>query len=196
MHGGYGYMQGLPRRAADARRQDHADLGRHQPDPPPTHRPELRARNDRKHQDGRRLRRRRHHGRGHRHRRGACRLRTICLRQSAERARPRAPSRPTAFFAKSVERGKMSAAEQGRASWRDCRRTTELDDLADADLVIEAVFEDLDGQAASCSASSTRSARRTRSSPPTPRRCRSPRSPPVRGREIASSACTSACRRS
>ena len=41
LHGGYGYMQGLPRRAADARRQDHPDLGRHQPDPPPADRPQL-----------------------------------------------------------------------------------------------------------------------------------------------------------
>ena len=34
-------LQGLSGRAADARRQDHADLGRHQPDPPPADRPQL-----------------------------------------------------------------------------------------------------------------------------------------------------------
>ena len=34
-------LQGLPRRAADARRQDHPDLGRHQPDPPPADRAQL-----------------------------------------------------------------------------------------------------------------------------------------------------------
>ena len=34
-------LQGLSRRAPDARRQDHADLGRHEPDPPPVHRPQF-----------------------------------------------------------------------------------------------------------------------------------------------------------
>lgn len=47
------------------------------------------------------------------------------------------------FFAKSVQRGKMTAEEHvavlGRMS-----ETTSLDDLADCDLVIEAVFESLD----------------------------------------------------
>ena len=66
-------LQGLPRRAADARRQDHPDLGRHQPDPPPADRPQLRctkSRSNHGNQDHRHCRRR-HHGRGHCHRCGA-----------------------------------------------------------------------------------------------------------------------------
>src|SRR5690606_4013558 len=36
-------LQGLPRRAADARCEDHPDLGRNEPDPPPADRAKLRA---------------------------------------------------------------------------------------------------------------------------------------------------------
>ena len=36
-------LQGFPRRAPVPRRQGDADLGRHQPDPPPVHRPQLHA---------------------------------------------------------------------------------------------------------------------------------------------------------
>ena len=46
------------------------------------------------------------------------------------------------FFAKSVERGKMSAADKDAVLGR-LSRTTSLQDLGKADLVIEAVFEDL-----------------------------------------------------
>ena len=46
------------------------------------------------------------------------------------------------FFDSSVERGKMSQEERD-AALSNLIRTTKLEDLADADLVIEAVFEDL-----------------------------------------------------
>ena len=46
------------------------------------------------------------------------------------------------FFAKSVERGKMKAADKDAVMGR-LSRTTSLNDLASADLVIEAVFEEL-----------------------------------------------------
>jgi 3-hydroxybutyryl-CoA dehydrogenase len=46
------------------------------------------------------------------------------------------------FFAKSVERGKMQAADKD-AVMAQLSRTTSLDGLAGADLVIEAVFEEL-----------------------------------------------------
>jgi len=47
------------------------------------------------------------------------------------------------FFEKSVERGKMSAEDRDSAL-DNLRSTTSLDDLAEADLVIEAVFESLE----------------------------------------------------
>lgn len=50
--------------------------------------------------------------------------------------------RAEAFFAASVERGKMTEAERDKALGR-LVNTSELSDLEDADLVIEAVFEDL-----------------------------------------------------
>jgi 3-hydroxybutyryl-CoA dehydrogenase len=48
-----------------------------------------------------------------------------------------------AFFAKSVERGKMTAAERAAVLARTAR-STDPETLADCDLVIEAVFEDLE----------------------------------------------------
>ena len=54
----------------------------------------------------------------------------------------RAAKQTDGFFAKSVERGKMSAADKDAVLTR-LSGTTKLDDLAAADLVIEAVFEDL-----------------------------------------------------
>ena len=47
------------------------------------------------------------------------------------------------FFSKSVERGKMTAADRDVALAR-LSASTDMDALADCDLVIEAVFEDLD----------------------------------------------------
>ncbi|WP_319517639.1 3-hydroxyacyl-CoA dehydrogenase NAD-binding domain-containing protein [uncultured Martelella sp.] len=47
------------------------------------------------------------------------------------------------FFAKSVERGKMSEEDRAAALSR-MHDTTELADLADCDLIIEAIFENLD----------------------------------------------------
>jgi 3-hydroxybutyryl-CoA dehydrogenase len=66
---------------------------------------------------------------------------TICY-DVAMPALERAARQTEGFFAKSVERGKMSAADRDAVLGR-LTRTTSLDDLAQADLVIEAVFEDL-----------------------------------------------------
>lgn len=59
-------------------------------------------------------------------------------REGLERARLQTEG----FFAKSVERGKLSA-EQRDGILASMRRTTELAELGECDLVIEAVFEDL-----------------------------------------------------
>ncbi|MHA6730219.1 3-hydroxyacyl-CoA dehydrogenase NAD-binding domain-containing protein [Devosia sp. A369] len=67
---------------------------------------------------------------------------TICFDMSAQGL---AQSRQAAvsFFGKSVERGRMTQEECGRALAR-LRDTTDLADLADCDLVIEAIFEKLE----------------------------------------------------
>ena len=57
-------------------------------------------------------------------------------------------------------------------------RVTESVELAAADLMIEAIVEDADGEGSSSSGRPTRRSRPTRSSPPTRRRSRSRRSPP------------------
>jgi 3-hydroxybutyryl-CoA dehydrogenase len=54
----------------------------------------------------------------------------------------RAAKQTAAFFGKSVERGKMDAAERDRVLG-SMSHTTDLEGLAECDLVIEAVFEDL-----------------------------------------------------
>lgn len=66
---------------------------------------------------------------------------TICHDQSAE-ALARARRQAEKFFDRSVERGRMSADEAAAALAR-MQDATELAALADCDLVIEAVFEDL-----------------------------------------------------
>ena len=66
---------------------------------------------------------------------------TICYDVAAE-SLDRANRQTDGFFGKSVERGKMTAAEKDAVMGR-LSRTTSLDDLAAADLVIEAVFEEL-----------------------------------------------------
>jgi len=66
---------------------------------------------------------------------------TICYDLTRE-SLDRTARQSQAFFARSVDRGKMSA-EQKEAVMARLTRTTCLDDLAAADLVIEAVFEEL-----------------------------------------------------
>lgn len=68
-------------------------------------------------------------------------FRTICFDTRPE-ALERAFQDTVAFFNKSVERGKMSR-EARDAALGAISRTGELDALAECDLVIEAVFEDL-----------------------------------------------------
>lgn len=66
---------------------------------------------------------------------------TICF-DTVTASLDRAVKQSDGFFAKSVERGKMSAVDKDAVMAR-LSRTTKLEDLAAADLVIEAVFEDL-----------------------------------------------------
>lgn len=68
-------------------------------------------------------------------------FKTIC-HDVAQEALDQAFVQTNAFFAKSVERGKMAAADKDAVMAR-LSRTTSLDDLVTADLVIEAVFEEL-----------------------------------------------------
>ena len=66
---------------------------------------------------------------------------TICY-DTAAASLERAAKQTDGFFGKSVERGKMSTSDRDAVMGR-LSRTTKLEDLAAADLVIEAVFEDL-----------------------------------------------------
>jgi 3-hydroxybutyryl-CoA dehydrogenase len=66
---------------------------------------------------------------------------TICFDKSTE-GLARARAGTEGFFATSVKRGRMSA-EECRASLGRMQDTTRLADLADCDIVIEAIFEDL-----------------------------------------------------
>jgi 3-hydroxybutyryl-CoA dehydrogenase len=68
-------------------------------------------------------------------------FRTIVY-DTREDALERARRQTEAFFRKSVERGKLDAAKLPEIMGR-LTGTTKLDDLAAADIVIEAVFEDL-----------------------------------------------------
>ncbi|MFQ6000089.1 MAG: enoyl-CoA hydratase-related protein [Anaerolineae bacterium] len=56
-------------------------------------------------------------------------------------------SRISAFLGKGVARGKLSEAQR-EATWGRISGTTELSDLADCDLVIEAIIEDLEAKKA------------------------------------------------
>ncbi len=95
---------------------------------------------------------------------------------------------------KAVQRGKLDAADRDAVLAR-VRWSTSLEDLAEAELVIEAIPERLELKTEVFARGWTRSARRTRSWRPTPRACRSPSSAwPPAGR-ARSSGCTSSTRR-
>ena len=66
---------------------------------------------------------------------------TVCFDTSAE-GLARSRKATETFFGKSVERGRMSDADRDAALSR-LSETTRLEDLADCDLVIEAIFENL-----------------------------------------------------
>jgi 3-hydroxybutyryl-CoA dehydrogenase len=68
-------------------------------------------------------------------------FRTVCFDVSDD-ALARASKQTAAFFAKSVERGKMTAAQRNMILGA-MRSTTDMERLSQCDLVIEAVFEDL-----------------------------------------------------
>ena len=74
-----------------------------------------------------------------------------------------------------IRRNYENTAKKGRLTQADVETrmgllspSLDLDALADCDLVIEAVFENMDDQEGGVRASSTRSPSRARSSPPTP----------------------------
>ena len=94
---------------------------------------------------------------------------------------------------RAVAKGKLTAADRDALLGR-VRFAVGLDALADVDLVIEAVPEQPRPQADRSSPSSTGSVNRRRSSPPTPRRCRSPRSRSRPSARTGWSACTSSTR--
>lgn len=68
-------------------------------------------------------------------------FRTLCY-DLAQEPLDRAAAQSAGFFEKSVQRGKLSAEEK-EATLARLSTTTSLEALAEADLVIEAVFEDL-----------------------------------------------------
>lgn len=68
-------------------------------------------------------------------------FKTIVFDGNAEAAQ-RAKTQAEAFFRKSVERGKL-AADQLPVILENWQSTSKLEDLADCDVVIEAIFEDL-----------------------------------------------------
>jgi 3-hydroxybutyryl-CoA dehydrogenase len=67
--------------------------------------------------------------------------RTIAFDRSEE-AVAKSQKQISAFFSKSVERGKLSP-EAGERAIANVKATTRIEDIAEADFVIEAVFEDL-----------------------------------------------------
>ena len=96
-----------------------------------------------------------------------------------------------------VRKNYEATAARGRLTAQDVEKrmglitgTTDWSTIADADIVIEAVFEEMPIKK-EVFARSTRSASRTRCSPPTPPRSTSTRSPPRRSGPRTSSACTS-----
>ena len=76
-------------------------------------------------------------------------------------------------LAKQVERGKLEQDDRGRGPrGPGHRHRRHLDDLADCDLVIESVVEDLDVKKALFAELDAVVQAAAPSSPPTPRRCR------------------------
>lgn len=69
---------------------------------------------------------------------------TVCFDQSLE-SLARARAQADIFFAKSVERGRMTADQQTDVMQR-MKDETELSALAECDLIVEAIFENLDAK--------------------------------------------------
>ena len=94
---------------------------------------------------------------------------------------------------RALERGKLDEAAHG-AALGNLSFTTEIGDLSDCDLVVEAVVESFDLKARSSGLSTRSWPRPTLSWPPTPRPSRSSISPWPRAARSGSSACTSSTR--
>ena len=91
---------------------------------------------------------------------------------------------------RALSRGKLTQAERDALHAR-VTFTIDLGDLADCQLVVEAVPEQPGAQGGDLRPAGPDRLARTRSSPRTRRRCRSPRSPSPPAARSRSSACTS-----
>ena len=109
----------------------------------------------------------------------------VVVREISDELAEKSHSRLVAALDKLVARGKMDEAKRAEILG-NMTFTTDLAAAADADLVLEAIVENLD-----CSRSWTASARQTPSLPPTPPPSPSPPSPPPPSGPTASSGCTS-----
>ena len=96
---------------------------------------------------------------------------TFVARSDEKVARVGRDRRPRSLD-KAVQRGKLEQRRPRRGSRRGSPVSTRLDDLADVDLVVEAIAEELLASSRRCSRTSTRSAAPARSWPPPRRRCR------------------------
>jgi 3-hydroxybutyryl-CoA dehydrogenase len=96
-------------------------------------------------------------------------------REISDELNERARATIDRYLARAVEKGRISETDKD-AALRRLTLTTQLDELADCDLVIEAIVEELEPKR-ELFADSSASAVPTRSSPRTPRRYRSRRSP-------------------
>ena len=117
----------------------------------------------------------------------------VVLRDVTDEALARGTDGIKASYDKFVAKGKLEAADAEAALGR-ITTTTDLDAVADADIVVEAVFEKLEVKQEIFRALDRIVGDRTRCWPPTPPPSRSPRSPRPPSTPSASSAPTSSRR--
>ena len=72
---------------------------------------------------------------------------TTIVREPTQELMDKGMERIRSFLAKGVDKGKMSPARRDEV-WARIKSTTDLSDLADCDLVIEAIVEDRDAKKA------------------------------------------------
>ena len=100
----------------------------------------------------------------------------VVLRDVTDEALARGLDGIAASYARFVAKGKLTA-EDAEAALARITTTTDLDAAADADIVVEAVFEKHRGQAGDLPRPGQDRPATARCWPPTPRPSRSPRSP-------------------
>ena len=137
--------------------------------------------------------RRRHDGRRHRHRRRPGRDRGRADRPRPGRRRQAASAHVEAFLDEGVKRKRTTPEKKAEVLAR-ITATPDYAALAGCDLVVEAVFEDPAVKAEATRRAEAHLAGRARSSPPTPRPCRSASSPRPAATRRSSSASTSSRR--